>query len=66
MPSAAAVPITVARSEDESASKREFRSATHVSGDLNSSAYHIRLKPVKFAVLLDALNEKSISVKIGM
>jgi hypothetical protein len=66
MPYAAAVPINVASREEEIASKRELRSDAQVSGDLNSSVYHIRLKPVKFAVLLDALNEKRISVRIGM
>jgi hypothetical protein len=40
--------------------------AVNASGEEKSSWYHIRLKPVKLEVLFDALNEKRISVSIGI
>ena len=66
MPSAAAVPITVAITDESTARIREFLRAVKVSGELNSSLYHLKLKPVKTAVLFSALNEKNTSVRIGM
>jgi hypothetical protein len=66
MPSAAAVPMTVEISDDSIASMRVLRSAVNASGELKSSTYHFRLNPVKTAVLLELLNEKNISVNIGI
>ena len=66
MPSAAAVPIIVEMSDERTASMRVFLRAVNVSGELNSSLYHLKLKPVKSAVLFDSLNEKRISVRIGI
>ena len=66
MPSAAAVPITVAIREEETARITVFLSAIQASSDLKSSTYHLKLKPENYAVLADALNEKSITVRIGI
>ena len=65
MPSAAAVPTTVAIREDRTARIRVLRSAVKVSVELKSSLYHLKLKPVKTAVLLDSLKEKNIRVRHG-
>ena len=66
MPAAAAVPMTVASAEEQIARTSVFRRAANVSGERKSSRYHRRLKPVKTAVLFEALKEKKISVMIGM
>ena len=66
IPSAAAVPITVARRAERIARTRVLRRAVNASGDEKSSAYHFKVKPVNTEVLSDLLKEKSISVSIGI
>jgi hypothetical protein len=66
IPSAAAVPITVESKEEDTASISVFLRAVKVSGELKSSLYHLKLKPVNTAVLLASLNEKNIRVMMGI
>ena len=66
IPSAAAVPIIVAMRADKTAKISVFLSASKVSGELNSSIYHLKLKPSNTAVLFAELNEKKIRVTIGI
>jgi hypothetical protein len=66
MPSVAAVPIAVAKTEEQTAKISVLRNAMKVSGEAKSSLYHMSEKPSKTDVLLLALKEKKISVTIGM
>ena len=65
MPTAAAVPITVAMTAEEQARMRVFFSDRRVSPSRKSSRYHFREKPEKTERLLASLKEKTRRMMMG-
>jgi hypothetical protein len=65
MPIAAAVPMIAARTDDISASIIVFLKAVIINSFRNSLSYHSSVNPAHTDLLLDALNENTISINIG-
>ena len=66
IPIAAAVPIIVANREEIRAIMIVLKRAERIASLWNSFWYHCKLKPVKYALDFEALNEKTISTSMGM
>ena len=64
-PTAAAVPMTVAITEADTATTRVFWTDFRVSLSRKSSAYHLRLKPEKTDRLLASLKENTSRMTMG-
>ena len=65
MPTAAAVPMTVAMSEALTARISVLRTAFSVSPSRNSSRYHLREKPENTERLLASLKENTSRMAMG-
>jgi hypothetical protein len=66
MPTAAIVPMMVAITDDISAIISVFISADMRKSFWNNCLYQSSVKPAHTDLLLDALNENTISIKIGV
>lgn len=51
------VPSKTLKKVDESAIKRELKSALEISLDENNEKYHLKVNPPQLAASVDALNE---------
>ncbi len=59
------VPIKVAARAESSAMDNVFHKACMITALSNSSAYHLKVKPPHFALVLLALKDSTIKVTIG-
>ncbi len=61
----AMVPMMVARTEEKNAKSSVFFSASIMASFLNMETYHFKVNPPHFALVLELLKDKTISVRIG-